>query len=232
MVSDPISAEHEQRIHRYVVQHDKGFAPNPFWGFCTLACCKPRIRKRARRGDIIMGFGSASAEVGLGGRVIYWMKVDEIISFDQYWSQSRFAAKKAEMQAGLMACYGDNIYHRDGSGIWKQANSFHSDGEGLGRGNLERDTSTTDRVLIGREFAYWGGTARQFPKALKHLVPRGQAEPYKISESDKAKVLAWIEAVPERGFCAPPADWARDHVSLPKSKGSAPQNAVLGTAAC
>ena len=43
-------------IHTYVVQHDKGFAPNPFWGICTLACCKPRIRAKASVGDIILGF--------------------------------------------------------------------------------------------------------------------------------------------------------------------------------
>ena len=39
----------------YVVAKDGGFAPNPFHGVCTLACCKPRIRSRARIGDWVLG---------------------------------------------------------------------------------------------------------------------------------------------------------------------------------
>jgi hypothetical protein len=206
------------RIHTYVVQHDKGFAPNPFWGFCTLACCKPRIRNRAAEGDIVMGFGSASKEVGLSGRVIYWMKVGKIISFDTYWSDPKYASKKPAMQSGLMACYGDNIYHSDGNG-WRQTISFHSDGAGLGSGNLERDTSLTDRVLIGQDFAYWGGNAPLLPKALGGLVPALQTERCNYSEADKAKILAWIASRPERGFRAPPADWARDHAPSPRKIG-------------
>lgn len=203
------------RIHMYVVQHDKGFAPNPFWGSCTLACCKPRIRKRVEEGDIVMGFGSASKEVGLGGRVIYWMKVEKITTFDAYWKDPQYASKKPAMKSGLMACYGDNIYHRHG-GEWRQALSFHSDGAGLGSGNLERDTSLTDRVLIGREFTYWGGAAPLFPKSLAHLIPALQTERCNLSEADKTKVLAWIDARSERGFRAPPADWARDHALRPR----------------
>ena len=29
------------RLCSYVVKYDTGFAPNPFWGFCTLAACTP-----------------------------------------------------------------------------------------------------------------------------------------------------------------------------------------------
>ena len=36
---------------------DYGFAPNPFFGFCTLANCKPKIRKSANVGDWIIGTG-------------------------------------------------------------------------------------------------------------------------------------------------------------------------------
>ena len=39
--------EEKQRtiVYEYVMTSDSGFAPNPFHGTCTLACCKPRIRK-------------------------------------------------------------------------------------------------------------------------------------------------------------------------------------------
>lgn len=32
-------------VYEYVMTSDSGFAPNPFHGTCTLACCKPKIRK-------------------------------------------------------------------------------------------------------------------------------------------------------------------------------------------
>ena len=32
-------------VYEYVMTSDSGFAPNPFHGACTLACCKPKIRK-------------------------------------------------------------------------------------------------------------------------------------------------------------------------------------------
>lgn len=32
-------------LYSYVIRQDSGFAPNPYYGVLTLACCKPRIRK-------------------------------------------------------------------------------------------------------------------------------------------------------------------------------------------
>jgi hypothetical protein len=199
-------------IRPYVVQHDKGFAPNPFYGVCTLACCKPRIRKKAVVGDIIIGFGSAAKAVNLGGRVIYWMKVAEIITFDEYWSDERFRRKRPTDGGSLMQWYGDNIYHRDPeTGSWIQEHSFHFDGARAGRGNLENDTTYTDRVLIGLEYAYWGRAAPRLPDRLSFLVPRLRAEPCHWTEEQVAECAEWIYSLPERGFLDEPADWARDH---------------------
>ena len=35
------------RLFSYVVRYDYGFAPNPFEGCCTIATCKPQIRRAA-----------------------------------------------------------------------------------------------------------------------------------------------------------------------------------------
>ncbi len=45
-------------IYSYVLRYDDGVAPNPFFGFCTLAVCKPVIRRKAQVGDWIIGTGS------------------------------------------------------------------------------------------------------------------------------------------------------------------------------
>ena len=58
----------------YVVARDFGFAPNPFFGVCTLATCKPKIRAAAEVGDWIIGTGSAERK--RSGHVVYAMEVE------------------------------------------------------------------------------------------------------------------------------------------------------------
>lgn len=41
--------------YSYIVARDYGFAPNPFYGICTLATCKPIIRKHCEVGDYVIG---------------------------------------------------------------------------------------------------------------------------------------------------------------------------------
>ena len=50
------------RVYMYVVDRDFGFAPNPFHGVCTLATCKPAIRKGARVGDWVIGMGGSRSQ--------------------------------------------------------------------------------------------------------------------------------------------------------------------------
>ena len=66
------------KLFVYVVRYDSGFAPNPFFGYCTLATCKPGIRKGAQEGDWIAGVGSK--QKGQTRKLVYAMKVEEIIS--------------------------------------------------------------------------------------------------------------------------------------------------------
>jgi hypothetical protein len=59
-----MSSNEISSLYSYVVRSDSGFAPNPFGEYCTLACCKPQIRKRARVGDWIVGCGSKALWFG------------------------------------------------------------------------------------------------------------------------------------------------------------------------
>ena len=65
------------RVFSYVVAADGGFAPNPFHGYCTLACCEPKVRKAARPGDLIVGL-SRRCE-----RLVYILRIGEKLPFDQ-----------------------------------------------------------------------------------------------------------------------------------------------------
>lgn len=76
------------KIYSYVVRYDSGFAPNPFEKFCSLATCKPRIRKNIQVGDWVIGTGSIE-NVG-NKKLIYAMQVEEKMTFDKYWEDKRF----------------------------------------------------------------------------------------------------------------------------------------------
>jgi hypothetical protein len=72
-------------LFTYTVRVDRGSAPNPFWGICTLAICKPSIRRVAKPGDWIVGFGSKNANgVDHSGKVVYAMQVHQVMTFSEY----------------------------------------------------------------------------------------------------------------------------------------------------
>ena len=76
----------------YTVKYDDGFAPNPFHGVCSLATCKPDIRKAAKLGEIIIGKAAAPN----GHRLVFAMEVDEILTYDEYWRDSSLPVQKTE----------------------------------------------------------------------------------------------------------------------------------------
>src|SRR5215831_8774518 len=81
------------KLFSYVVDHDHGYAPNPFGGFCTLAKCKYRskwnIVPMAEKGDWIAGTGGVNLGKSAGhGKLIYAMWVDDKIPLAEYCQQN------------------------------------------------------------------------------------------------------------------------------------------------
>jgi hypothetical protein len=141
----------------YVIRRDFGFAPNPFHGYCTLATCKPGIRRSARVGDWVMGVGGARLRAR--GRCICLMRVTRVLSFDDYWRDPAFRVKKPLRNGSLVMMVGDNVYHRDeASEKWVQEDSHHSRPDGSANmTNLAIDTSS-ENVLISEHFYYFGSS--------------------------------------------------------------------------
>jgi len=152
-------------LYSYVITRDYGFAPNPFHGVCTLATCKPVIRRVADVGDWIIGTGSARYK--RTGQLICAMRVSEAMSFENYWADPRFIAKRPDLTGSRMQAFGDNIYSRDAYDQWTQLDSHHSlPGGEINQANLKDDTQT-DRVLIAHEFWYFGATAPLIPATFR-----------------------------------------------------------------
>jgi hypothetical protein len=109
--SETGSARPEQfapRVFRYVVVHNGGFAPCFDHGICTLACCKPAIRRTAKVGEWVLGF--APRRQG-EARLLYAMRVAQVIGFASYAVDPTFADRT------------DNIWQPDGRGGFRHAGS-------------------------------------------------------------------------------------------------------------
>lgn len=160
------------KLFSYILARDFGFAPNPFYGWCTLATCKPKIRASAAVGDWVIGTG-AKGKYDLVGHLIFAMRVEGTCDFDAYWNDPRFSFKKPVLNGSLKQVYGDNIYHRE-RGRWKQEDSHHSYAGGrTNRHNIARDTSV-NCVLSSTRFVYFGSGAPAILKRFRPYKPTGE----------------------------------------------------------
>ena len=147
------------------------------------------------------------------------MRVEEIIPFDEYWADRRYGRKKPVMNGTTFLRYGDNIYHRDSNGDYQQEYSFHSREDGsVSVGDLDRDTGTTNRVLLAREFAFWGRSGIKLPNELTRFVKKGPSHKCNFSAEEVQAFLHWLGTRPERGFIDEPAHW--QFLGQPKKKSS------------
>jgi hypothetical protein len=162
-------------VYSYKITRDYGFAPNPFYGICTLACCKPHIRKKAVVGDWIIGTGAV--ENDLLYHLIFFMKITEKISFEEYWYDPRFLKKKPILNGSLKQIHGDNIYFKE-SENWCQLDSHHSLPDGaLNDENLRQDLSG-GYVLISNDFIYLGNNALPIEEKYHSICPSSKQRDY------------------------------------------------------
>jgi hypothetical protein len=160
------------RLYSYVVTHDTGFAPNPFFGYCTLACCKPEIRRTAQLGDWVVGLTPKPR----GNRIVYYMRLDEIVpSFAAYWRDRRFTAKRPRLDHALRERCGDNAYQPLESGEYRQLPSAHNHWRvGWEDPKTKEHDLSCGRILASETYAYFGSNALPLPHGLESLcIGRG-----------------------------------------------------------
>lgn len=201
------------RIHSYVVRYDSGFAPNPFYDYCTLATCKPRIRDSANIGDWVVGCGSNNRSVQRGGYLVYAMRVTEAMTFEDYDADPRFKSKKPYRHGSRKQSCGDCIYFRPAqSAIWQQRDSFHSLPDGsLHPKHVARDTGV-NRVLVSNDFVYFGGEGPRFPKDLidqknRPLCKAGIGFTTFDNPQLTANFEQWIRSFGVSGYQGAPFEW-------------------------
>lgn len=158
----------ENRLYTYKVQHDGASAPNPYNGVCTLAICKPAIRRTAKLGDVVVGFGCKSnGDNEL--RIVYCMVVDEVMPWDEYIRCC---------SSGLLNKIPKNS-DDPGDCIWKSAkkivpNDPRDSWSGHDASDFDRDVISGEKVILSRNYWYFGSAnIISIPAGMLPLLGRG-----------------------------------------------------------
>ena len=171
----------ENHIWRYVVVVDAGTAPCPYHRMLTLCVCKPRIRKNARVGDMVIGFTPKR----YGRHLVVWAgRVDEKIPMGEY---GRRHPKRPD------AIYFLQGYDLDGGEILKHdGDELHRDPDAITRDKSGKNS------LIFRPYWYWGRKAQPIPANLQGLAHHYVGQTTKNVEPRHLRALEhWL------GACTP-----------------------------
>jgi hypothetical protein len=179
------------RLFSYTIPVDDGAAPNPFDGHCTLTICKPAIRRVATKDDWIAGLESKNAPSGdLSGRMVYAMRVDEVLSMAEYDRQakSRWSFRIPDVNSkDLSRRLGDCIY------------DFSTDPPKQRPGVHNADNQPTDiggmNALISTHFFYFGSKARQLPSHLQGILHQTQAHRSDANAPFMQPFIDWVDSL-------------------------------------
>lgn len=198
------------KCYSYKMDHDYGFAPNPFWGVMTLATCKSTLRRSSNLniGDWVIATGGKV--LNKEDYLIFAMKVERIITFDQYWNDPSFQCKKPDFNGSVMRMYGDNVYHTDPqTGEVIQERCAHTV-----KGKIPKNTEQYKRdingknVLISKTFYYFGNNAFELPDKFKCMASRVRnIQCNHVDEDTIKEFVDWLQLNYKIGIHGEPINW-------------------------
>jgi len=178
-------------LYSYCLRYDFGSAPNPFWGLCTLAICKPNIRQSAKVGDWIVGTGSAVSPIGnISDKVVYAMQVTQKLTMEDY---DRFTRSKLPRKIPLMTS--TNPRRRSGDSIY----DFSTSPPLLRSSVHEEANRKTDLkggwVLLSDHFFYFGNNPVDLPEELLEIVKKGPGHKANFDPDYVDDFIQWIHSL-------------------------------------
>jgi hypothetical protein len=185
------------KLLKYVVPHNNGLAPNPFGKYCTLAVCTlNHMNANIDDGDYILGHSTKDT----GWKLIYIMRVTEVINRNDYFYDKRFNYKKPEKYSRKKwKRFGDNMYFIGANGKWKQhPTSFHdSDGE------RDQDTKYS-KVFISEDFYYLGHCGFKLSNNYDDFIWDRCGFKYMYIENKINKLIAFVKKKYKSGMISSP----------------------------
>jgi len=180
-------------LYSYCLRWDDGAAPNPFWGLCTLAICKPAIRRVAEPGDWVVGLGSSADPVmgDLAGQVVYAMRVSTRLTMREYdeFCRSEQRGKIPDWHSRYFKKrVGDCIYDYQGLDEPRLRRGVHTEK------NREVDLGGKN-VLLSNHFFYLGNKPRRLPAHLAPIVQLTQGHKSRANAPYVKAFVAWVESL-------------------------------------
>ena len=171
------------RVHTYVIATDAGSAPNYDPPAVTLAVCKPRIRKKARVGDMVLAFAGSKLNPTSGHSVVWAGIVSELLTFAEYWNDPRFDFKKPDHTD-----VPDNFYKPTNGGLIWQPNPVH------GPEAQDRDTGGLN-VLVFIYAWRFGALGPPLPKQFDlRMVSRRIERIADLPDFESRRLESWLNA--------------------------------------
>jgi hypothetical protein len=136
------------------------------------------------------------------GRCVFAMRISEKITYNEYWLAPIYFDKKPVRNGSFRMMVGDNIYFLDPkTNAWNQADSHHSNPDGsLNTKNLRTDTKS-NKVLISRQFYYFGSAAPLVPAHILTRLGFKNGIGHRVFEvNDCVPLLSWLDATFSRAF--------------------------------
>lgn len=192
------------RLFSYVVKYDGGSAPNPYYGYCTLAICKPIIRHVAKIGDWVVGTGSVQ-NIG-NDKIIYAMKVTDVKSFEEYFNYKEFEQKIPKNINDT----GDNIYKPIGNGKFLQLPSNHSNPDGSEDLKAKEHDLKGENVLISNHFFYFGKDGKHIPERFSNIIKKYSGHKSNFEERFIKEFIDWLSENFKTGIHSEPYDLKKE----------------------
>lgn len=190
------------KLYSHVVTADTGLAPNPFHGYCTTAVCTPsHSNAKLSIGDWLIGHTRKRE----GHRLIYAMRISDVLTMEGYFADPRFRDKKPKPIGALEEQCGDNFYYKE-INRWKRLPSrFHNDSDALKKDLGKQMTGKS--VFVAEHFYYFGQNTVIIPLYLNGVINNGQntKKSYNPLVDD---FVTWLEANHTPGIHGRPRDMA------------------------
>lgn len=177
-------------LFSYCIPVDDGAAPNPFWGVCSLAICKPKIRRAARLGDWVVGTGSKRSPIGdISGYVVYAMQVTRRVTMRDYdrITRTELPGKLPDWDSpDFRRRVGDSIYDFSTTPATARR-SVHDER------NRKKDLSG-EYALLSTHFYYFGDRPVELPEELRPIIKAGQGH-RRIQDERIDQFVTWLESL-------------------------------------
>lgn len=167
-------------IYAYIVPVDDGAAPNPYGGVCTLAICKPNLRKIAKQGDWLVGLDSKF-------QLIYIMKITTVMTmkeYDTYTKENLPIKIPNKTSKNIEEQMGDSVYDFAQDSVTLRP-SVHS------RCTKEMDLAG-ENVLLSTHFYYFGKETKILPTEFENIVNL-DLDFVKLTKELEITFLTWLE---------------------------------------